>query len=146
MQWSIQWHWQRLDAFSLYCSIFFGQFSIQRMLQCTLLFLWKQPIREKKSFHLKNLKNLNLRMLPHHQFSGHSPCSLVGFSQAYSTSQECFPLTTNQHQPAQTSLETNQRTRWLSLRWIKWRFFSGGSPDFCCLTWDLDRLQVCLSW
>jgi len=41
----------------------------------------------------------------------YSPCSLVGFSQAYSTSQQCFPLTTNKRQSAQTSPETNQRTR-----------------------------------
>jgi len=26
-------------------------------------------------------------------------CSLVGFSQGLSASQQCFPLTTNQHQP-----------------------------------------------
>jgi len=28
-----------------------------------------------------------------------SACSLVGFGQGLSTSQRCFPLTTNQHQP-----------------------------------------------
>ena len=38
-------------------------------------------------------------------------CSLIGFSQVYSTSQQCFSLTTNQHQLAQISPETNQRTR-----------------------------------
>ena len=40
---------------------------------------------------------------------GDPPCSLVGFSQTYLTSQQCFSLTTNQHQPAQTSSETNQQ-------------------------------------
>ena len=39
-----------------------------------------------------------------------SACSLVGFSQPKPTSQQCFPLTINQHQPAQTSPEINQRT------------------------------------
>jgi len=38
------------------------------------------------------------------------PCSLVGFSQPKTASQQYFSLTTNQHQPAQTSPETNQRT------------------------------------
>ena len=37
-------------------------------------------------------------------------CSLVGFSQPKPASQQCFSLTINQHQPAQTSPETNQRT------------------------------------
>ena len=41
----------------------------------------------------------------------HTSCSLVGFSQPKPTSQQCFSLTTNQHQLAQTSLETNQRVR-----------------------------------
>ena len=30
----------------------------------------------------------------------HSACSLVGFSQDLSVNQQCFPLTTNQHQPS----------------------------------------------
>ena len=29
----------------------------------------------------------------------YTACLLVGFSQDLSTSQQCFPLTTNQHQP-----------------------------------------------
>jgi len=37
-------------------------------------------------------------------------CSLVGFSQLKPASQQYFSLTINQHQPAQTSSETNQRT------------------------------------
>ena len=37
-------------------------------------------------------------------------CSLVGFSQPKPASQQCFPLTINQHQPVQTSPEINQRT------------------------------------
>ena len=39
-----------------------------------------------------------------------SACSLVGFSQPKPASQQCFSLTINQHQPAQISPETNQRT------------------------------------
>ena len=35
---------------------------------------------------------------------------LVGFSQPKPASQQCFPLTTNQHRPAQINPETNQRT------------------------------------
>jgi len=41
---------------------------------------------------------------------GLTACSLVGFSQPKPASQQCFPLTKNQHQPAQTSTSTNQRT------------------------------------
>ena len=40
----------------------------------------------------------------------HLACSLVGFSQPKPASQQCFPLTKNQHQPAQTSTSTSQRT------------------------------------
>ena len=43
-------------------------------------------------------------------FKQQSACSLVGFSQPKPVSQQCFSLTINQHQPAQTSPETNQRT------------------------------------
>jgi len=43
-------------------------------------------------------------------FSNITVCSLVGFSQSKPASQHCFPLTKNQHQPAQTSISTNQRT------------------------------------
>ena len=39
-----------------------------------------------------------------------SACLLVGFSQPKPASQQCFLLTINQHQPVQTSSETNQRT------------------------------------
>ena len=39
-----------------------------------------------------------------------SGCSLVGFSQPKPASQQYFPLTINQHQPVQTSPETNQWT------------------------------------
>jgi len=50
-------------------------------------------------------------------FSSQTPVrSLVGFSQAYSTSQQYFSLTTNQHQPTKTSSKTNQRTRPHQLR------------------------------
>ena len=37
-------------------------------------------------------------------------CSLVGFSQPKSASQQCFLLTKNQQQPAQTSTSINQQT------------------------------------
>ena len=40
----------------------------------------------------------------------HLAYSFVGFSQPKPTSKQCFSLTTNQYQLAQTSPETNQRT------------------------------------
>ena len=43
-----------------------------------------------------------------------SACSLVGFSQPKPTSQQCFSLTKNQHQPAQTSTSPNQQTGYVS--------------------------------
>jgi len=45
-----------------------------------------------------------------HLWNSHPACSLVGFSQPKPASQQCFPLTKNQHELAQTSTSTNQRT------------------------------------
>ena len=41
-------------------------------------------------------------------------CSLVGFSQGLSASQQCFPLTTNQHQPGlSVQKPSSEQTDWL---------------------------------
>ena len=48
------------------------------------------------------------------------------FSKAYLTSQQCFSLTTNQYQPAQTSPETDQWTRRINSYLLKFK-------RWCCL-------------
>jgi len=43
-----------------------------------------------------------------------SDCSLVGFSQGLSASQQCFSLTTNQHQPGLSAQKpTSEHAHWL---------------------------------
>ena len=68
---------------------------------CKLCRYWSRSAKEISLW--SNVHNLKCICL--------SACSLIGFSQPKSASQQCFPLPTNQHQSAQISPETNQRTR-----------------------------------
>jgi len=104
--------WSDLFWSDLLGTIFGTETSKQRPAHLPLV-KWKQRHDSARAIWSQtSLKEFgcNLpRILPA-SFDHQTLCSLVGFSQPKLVSQQCFALTINQHQPAQTSSETNQRT------------------------------------